>query len=140
MNIPIPPALIAPCGLDCRLCSAYRRKRNGCLGCRSNDGYKSKSCQQCPIRNCDKLAASGLKYCFQCTEFPCSLLTRLDKRYRSTYGVSTMENLERIRSFGIRRFIGEEKERWRCPGCCGLLSMHSQQCGNCGHERKLFSV
>ncbi len=50
------------------------------------------------------------KYCFCCDSFPCVRLNHLDKRYRTKYGMSMIDNLENIRKFGIRHFIRNEKE------------------------------
>src|SRR5271157_4705617 len=105
-------ALIAPCGMDCRLCRAYAREHRPCPGCRKNDGPKSNACVVCPIKNCIKLVGQELKFCFDCNEFPCTRLEHLDKRYRSKYGMSTIENLLNIKKLGIRQFVRNENEKW----------------------------
>jgi len=125
-------ALIAPCGMNCRLCHAYVRDVNVCPGCRGDDNYKSKSCMACHIKNCEKIVNGEVKYCFNCDTFPCARLRHLDKRYRTRYGMSMIDNLEDIRRFGIRRFIRNEKERWTCPECGELLCVHKPQCLFCG--------
>lgn len=62
-------------------------------------------------------------------------MKNLDKRYRTRYGVSVIENLETIRDRGVRRFIRSEKERRACPSCGGLICMHRKECPSCGRER-----
>jgi hypothetical protein len=124
-------ALIAPCGMNCRLCRAYVRERKACPGCRGSGGFKSKACSECRIRNCEKLVNADIKFCFGCDSFPCDRLKHLDKRYRTRYGMSMMENLENIRRFGIGHFIGMEKEWWTCPGCGGIICVHKPQCLSC---------
>ena len=127
-------SLISPCGLNCRLCRAYTRERKACPGCRGDDSDKSNFCVTCRIKNCEKIVDGRLKYCFGCDSFPCARLNHLDKRYRTTYGMSVIDNLENIRKLGIRRFIRTEKERWTCPQCGELLCVHKPQCISCGHE------
>src|SRR5512136_342611 len=92
----IPMTLIAPCGMNCRLCHAYVREKNVCPGCRGDDSLKSKSCVACRIKNCEKIATGRIKYCFSCESFPCARLKQLDKRYRNKYGMSMIDNLENI--------------------------------------------
>jgi hypothetical protein len=126
--------LIAPCGMNCRLCRAYVRDKKACPGCRGDDSLKSKSCVMCRIKNCEQIAKGAVKYCFSCESFPCSKLQHLDKRYRANYGMSMTDNLENIRSFGIRHFIESEKEKWTCPECGGIICVHKPQCLSCGHK------
>jgi hypothetical protein len=129
----IPTSLIAPCGMNCRLCHAHVRNKNVCPGCRGDDSVKSKSCVLCRIKNCEKIVQGKERYCFNCDSFPCDRLKHLDKRYRTRYGMSMIENLLQIREFGIRHFISKQKKRWTCPGCGGLLCVHKPQCLSCGH-------
>ena len=128
-----PVALIAPCGMNCRLCYAYMRDTNTCPGCRNDSGGKSKSVLACRIKNCGGTANAGLKYCFDCGGFPCARLKHLDKRYRTKYGMSMIDNLESIRKFGIRHFIRAEKEKWKCPKCGEMLCVHKPKCLYCQH-------
>ena len=125
--------LIAPCGMNCRLCLAFTRDKKPCPGCRGDDSLKSKSCVVCRMKNCDKIVNAKVKYCFGCDSFPCDRLNHLDKRYKTKYGMSMIANLESIRNFGIRHFIRNEKERWSCPECVELLCVHKPQCLYCQH-------
>ena len=127
-------ALIAPCGMNCRLCRAYIRDKKACPGCRGGDDFKSKTYVSCHIKNCMNIVKAGVKYCFSCDSFPCDKLNHLDKRYRTKYGMSMIDNLQNIRKFGIRHFISDEKERWTCPECSELLCVHKPQCLSCGHK------
>jgi hypothetical protein len=103
----IPTTLIAPCGMNCRLCRAYIRDKQACPGCRGDDSLKSKACVSCKIKNCEQIAEGNIKYCFSCDGFPCARLNNLDKRYRTNCGMSMIDNLKTIRDFGIRYFIRE---------------------------------
>jgi len=127
----LPTVLIAPCGMNCSLCMAYIREKNSCPGCREDDKYKAKSCVNCQIKNCAKIVKGDLKYCFKCDTFPCERLKHLDKRYRTKYSMSMIENLNLIKNRGIRRFVENEKKRWACPQCSRLLCVHRSECTHC---------
>jgi hypothetical protein len=127
------PTLIAPCGLNCRLCHAYARDKNVCPGCRGDDTSKSKSCLACKIKNCEKLVKGELEYCFQCNEFPCALLIHLDKRYKTKYGTSPIDNLLSIKEIGISSYVENENIKWACVECGAMICMHKLQCLSCGY-------
>lgn len=126
--------LIAPCGMNCRLCRAYIREKKACPGCHGNDKLKSKSCVLCCIRNCEIAKKTKLSYCFECEKFPCGGLNRLDKRYRTKYSMSMIDNLEHIKQFGIQNFIKNEKEQWACSKCGEILCVHKEYCLSCGYK------
>jgi hypothetical protein len=100
------------------------------------DENKPGYCRKCIIRNCSELAESSSKFCGKCEQFPCKRLKNLDKRYRSKYGMSMLENLARISEEGIRKFVKDEKERWRCNKCGKILCVHYSECYNCGCIRQ----
>jgi hypothetical protein len=125
--------LIAPCGINCRLCRAYARDKKTCPGCRGDDTFKLKSCVTCRIKNCEKLVEGEIVYCFDCNEFPCARLTHLDKRYRTNYGTSVIDNLRSIEKFGIINFVKKENNKWTCPECGEMVCMHKPQCLSCGY-------
>src|SRR5512146_1502978 len=124
-------SLIAPCGINCRLCRAYGRARKPCPGCRAADNCGRTGCIRC--LKCEKLQAGLFRYCFECDTFPCKRLEHLDWRYRTRYATSPIENLKRIRAGGIRRFVRSENEKWTCPSCGQVLCMHIPQCTSCGY-------
>ena len=126
--------LIAPCGMNCRLCIAYTRDNKACPGCRGDDSVKSKTRVTCRIKNCEKIGQGKASYCFGCDSFPCDRLNHLDERYRTKYGMSMVHNLVYIRKLGIRHFIRNEKERWTCPACGQIICVHKPQCLSCGRK------
>jgi len=126
--------LIAPCGMNCRLCFAYTRDKKACPGCRGDDSVKPKTRVTCRIKNCEKIGRGKVRYCFSCDRFPCDRLNHLDERYRTKYGMSMIDNLAHIKKFGIRHFIRNEKERWTCLECGQLICVHKPQCLFCGHK------
>lgn len=125
---------IAPCGMNCRLCRAYVRDRNPCPGCGGDDAFKTKVRIECYIKNCEKLTDAEVKFCFNCDSFPCARLKHLDQRYRRNYGMSMVENLEYMKSFGIGRFVRKEKQKWTCPKCGEILCVHEPRCPSCQHK------
>lgn len=128
---------IAPCGMNCGFCYAHLREKNKCTGCRGSDENKAKSIVNCKIRNCKD---SNSEFCYTCKVLPCEKLKHLDKRYRTKYNMSMLENLEKIMKKGIRSFVLKEKEKWACPECKGIISIHTGCCVNCGKEKfKVFS-
>jgi len=131
--------MIAPCGMNCALCMAHLREKNHCAGCNANDNHKAIYCVVCKIKNCEILETVKPKYCFKCKKFPCARLKQLDKRYRTKYGMSMIENLENIREFGVRNFIRQEKEKWKCMGCGAIICIHKEDCIFCGQKRRQFT-
>ena len=112
MKKTIPLELIAPCGMNCNLCLGYLREKNKCPGCNSIDNKNSYHVR-CIIRNCKILQQNKWKYCSsKCDKFPCTRLKNLDKRYRTKYGMSMIENLNHIDEKGIEEFLRQEEKRW----------------------------
>lgn len=132
--------LIAPCGMNCALCSSYLSMKNDlkkqgimrsyCVGCRP----RGKNCAFMK-KSCDLLANGLVQYCFECEEFPCRRLKALDKRYRTNYQMSMIENLEYIRDNGMEAFLEKEAKKWRCPECGGVICCHNGICYSCGLEK-----
>lgn len=124
--------LIAPCGMNCGICYAHLREKNRCPGCRSFDSSEPVSIARCKIRNCAGIKSGEIKYCHECVDFPCKALKALDKRYRTKYDMSEIDNLEYIRDNGIRKFMAKESARWSCHACGGVICVHKKSCHRCG--------
>lgn len=97
--------LIAPCGMNCALCLAFQRKKKRSPGFWEEDPNKSHSCQVCIIRNCPTILNNSSHFCYECENMPCKRLKQLDKRYRTKYGMSMIENLNEIKEKGIDVFL-----------------------------------
>lgn len=130
--MPAATRLIAPCGINCGVCSFYLRSKNPCPGCLNDNRHKSDSCRRCRIKTCAVLSEHGYRFCFKCKNLPCETLKRLEKRYRTKYHVNVLENLEDIRRIGVREFAHREKERWACEQCGDVVCMHTARCSGCG--------
>ena len=127
-------SLLAPCGINCRVCIAFLRKKNKCPGCRTNTVDKPITRSQCKIKNCDELLNNNLKFCYECKKFPCQQIKHMDKRYRKRYNMSTIENLRTMKNMGIREFVKNEKIRWTCSQCGGTICVHRGYCYSCGKK------
>lgn len=126
--------LIAPCGMNCGICIGHLREKKPCGGCvKKDDKNKPKYCRSCLIVNCSLLAQTISGFCYDCTHYPCSRLKRLDKRYRTNYGMSMLANLEYIKANGIRKHLQQEEIRWTCTSCGAGLCVHRDSCLHC-HE------
>lgn len=137
VNVNLKTSLIAPCGMNCGLCMAYQREKNHCAGCITIGAPKVNHCSTCAIRNCEMLKEGKSKYCFSCREYPCSRIKHIDKRYRTRYGMSMIENLDAIKRGGIRKFVNAEKQKWACPKCGNTICVHKENCLMCGKKRKI---
>ena len=126
-------SLIAPCGMNCRICIGYfgytisgRKRKNRCIGCKPRD----KSCALVK-KSCKKLTNKEIDYCYECKDFPCNKLKKLDKRYREKYKMSMIKNLENIEENGINKFLKSQEEKYKCPKCQGIICVHNDFCYSC---------
>lgn len=132
--------LIAPCGMNCGVCSGYLALKNYvkskgvkmtyCAGCRPRN-------KQCAFlkKKCQRLLKGLVQYCYECDVFPCASLLHIDKRYRTLFRMSMIDNLKYIKEHGIKKFLKKEEEKWRCPDCGGTISCHNGICFSCGLEK-----
>lgn len=129
--------LIAACGMNCGLCIGYLREKKPCGGCyKEDDKNKPKVCRSCTLVNCELLAKTESGFCYDCDEYPCARLKRLDKRYRTNYGMSMIQNLDFIQKNGIEKFLELELNRWTCKVCNSGVSVHRDYCLNCKTDLK----
>lgn len=119
--------LIAPCGMNCGICVGYLRKERKCPGCLGKD-------TKCTIKNCEIVKRNQSGFCYECSKYPCRRLKQLDKRYRTKYSMSMLENLEYIKDNGLNAFTEKENERWRCQKCGGVICVHRGYCYTCGER------
>jgi len=128
--------MIAPCGMNCTLCYAHLRDKRKCDGCRGSDETKMPSCVRCMIRNCEARTDSESDFCYVCAEYPCKKLKALDKRYRTKYAMSMLDNLSDIKTAGMDAFLMQQSERWTCPDCGGVICVHGGYCQTCGPKEQ----
>lgn len=132
--------LIAPCGMNCGLCIAYLGKKYDL----NKHGFNRMYCDGCIARGkgclhmgdkCEKLKNGLVRHCYECDIFPCKRLKALDKRYRTKYHMSMIENLTFITEQGVEAFLCKEDEKWSCPDCSGTICCHNGLCLNCGIDK-----
>jgi len=105
------------------------RKRY-CSGCRP----RGKNCTHMK-KHCDLLGKGLVQFYYECEKFPCSRVKDLDKRYRTKYHMSMIENLKFIKEHGIESFLEKEEEKWRCPECGEVICCHIGLCLNCDLDK-----
>ena len=131
------PDLIAPCGMNCGVCSGYlafthnvpkkRGKITHCSGCRARPKY-------CAYLkgHCSRLGKGEVEFCYECSDFPCERLKRIDHRYRTQYATSFIRNLEEIRDRGMTAFLQHQRRQYTCKKCRkDVVSVHNGRCYTC---------
>ena len=115
--------MIAPCGLNCSICSQALRKENPCTGCLGPNDTKSEYCAtMCKIAACDIRKTLPDYFCDQ---YPMV--------------ESLMGNLALIRKEGMQKFLQLEEDRWKCHKCNGIICVHTGICSDCGEEYTIRS-
>lgn len=132
--------LIAPCGMNCALCIAFQFRQKDL----NKKGFHRTYCEGCIPRGkncthmadkCELLGKGLLRFCYECESFPCKRLKSLDKRYRTKYHMSMIENLNFIQKNGMDAFLAKEKTKWLCPECNGVICCHNGLCLNCNLDK-----
>lgn len=131
--------LAAPCGVYCGACRQYLLGKKDMLEKR---GYKQ-GCEGCRIRNkncafirraCSALRKKELEYCYECENFPCNNLEKIDATYVDRYNVSLINNLKRLQEIGLEAWFQEKEDLYRCPKCGGEICVHDSECFDCGNK------
>jgi hypothetical protein len=132
--------LIAPCGMNCGVCASYLAMANDL----KKKGFGKKYCAGCLPRGkncvfmhkqCDRLGKGLVRFCYECDDFPCRRLKTLDKRSRTKYHMSMIDNLHFIKAHGIASFLEKEAAKWRCPKCGGVICCHNGLCFSCSLDK-----
>ena len=125
--------LIAPCGMNCRICIAFfgytmsgKKRKMKCIGCNPS----GKSCAHLK-KYCKKLTKKEIEYCYECNDFPCKQIQKLDDKYRKRFDYSTIYNLRYIKEKGIEKFLENQEEEYKCPKCGGIICVHNGNCYFC---------
>ena len=127
-------SMIATCGMNCEICMAHLREKKKCNGCNNDDKDKPFHCTKCVIKHCEIKQQLNFNFCYDCPKYPCTRLKQLDKRYRTKYKMSMLDNLAKIKEIGPDNFVQAENERWTCD-CGGIICVHKGCCSICGKER-----
>lgn len=124
--------MVAICGMNCTVCYKHlitKKHAKKCNGCKCEDETLPEHCRKCKIKDCAK--NKNLDYCFACEEYPCTRIKNLDKSYKQRYKTSLIENGVFINENGIEAFLKEEKKKWTCSNCGGIISLHDRLCSKC---------
>jgi catechol 2,3-dioxygenase-like lactoylglutathione lyase family enzyme len=134
--------LIAPCGMNCRICIGYfgytmngNKRKMRCIGCKPRD----KSCAFLK-KYCKKLTKKELDYCYECSDFPCYHLNKIDNLYQERYNMSMIKNIKDIKSYGMKKFLKEQHIRYKCQECSGVICVHNGKCYSCGKEIEIHDI
>ncbi len=141
-SFPIREELIAPCGMNCAICSKYlayvnNLNKSQCSGCRPGDKRCTYLFEKCSGINSSLKGNANAEFCFECDLYACKEINRMDKRYGISYKMSVKENLEAIRNNGITDFVKDQYKEYHCPKCNGLISIHNKKCFKCHKITKL---
>ena len=107
-----------------------------CNGCKSDTLFVN--CASCRIRTCaiDK----KVDHCLDCASYPCNLIVEFNKAGSLLPHVkNNHDNMKRIQDSGIKTWLSEQAERWRCPDCNTEFSWYTNKCKNCGKNLKEYS-
>ena len=89
--------MIAPCGLNCAVCSEALRKDSPCVGCR-NEGYKGEYCANlCKIVKCEIRKTLHDGVCDKCPQYPCREIVDKECWYANAYPMNSCKE---------KRFVG----------------------------------
>lgn len=125
--------MVAPCGMHCTVCYKHCNVKKPCAGCKKGDEGKPGHCRSCTIKEC--IEQKSIRHCCFCQDFPCKLIKNLDRSYRKRYHSSLVQNGNRIKEIGVHGFLKEDKEKFTCPSCGGVISIHEGICSQC--EKKI---
>lgn len=128
--------LAGPCGFYCGTCRHYlarakdmlaeKHLKHGCKGCREQD----KNCSWVK-KDCALLRKKQVTFCFECADFPCDNLIKLDRRHVRDDDISLIGNLLRIKEIGAGQWLIEQRNKWSCPQCGGNVCVMDQECYDC---------
>lgn len=121
--------MFAPCGMNCMVCYKHCYAKKICSGCLKSDVGKPEHCRKCKIKDCIK--QKELSYCFECIDYPCKHIKLLEKSYNIRYKSSLISNSELVKEIGLNAFMKQQKEKYTCPECGGIISIHDLECSDC---------
>ena len=121
--------MFAPCGMNCKVWYKHCYHKKPCAGCLNSDKGKPEHCRRCKIKDC--IREKHLSYCYEGSEYPCKLIKNLEKSYKKRYQASLIENSRFVKAYGLEQFMVHQKEKYTCPRCGGIISIHDRECSEC---------
>ncbi len=144
--------LTAVCGLYCGACGIYRAGHDNnqerlekirqlmssrrqvtldglqCDGCLAQDRL-APHCRECKIRLCAR-DKPGVTHCSDCPDFPCVRITVFNGD-GVRHHAEVLENIRRQQEIGIKAWLKEQEERWRCLHCQAPVEWYARLCFQC---------
>ncbi len=135
-NTPKNKKLVAPCGMNCAICSNYlayvnNLNKSQCAGCRPSNKKCTYLFEKCTGINNALEGNATAKYCFECNQYPCKQINRMDDRYKKNYNMSVIKNLDDITKNGISNFVKTQYKKYNCSRCESQISIHNRKCFKC---------
>ncbi len=124
--------LFAPCGMNCGVCYRHCLHPKPCGGCLADEGEKPAHCRKCAIKSC--VREKFVSYCYECPRYPCKQIDALEKSYRLHYETSLRENSLFVQKWGLSEFMEDQRQKYACPICGGVISLHDKVCSECGKK------
>ena len=128
--------LAGPCGFYCGTCRHYlarakgllkeKNLKHGCRGCRLQD----KNCAFIK-KGCALIRKKEIEFCFECKDFPCANLKKLDQRHLRDDNIHMIDNLHRIKKIGAKQWLKEQEDKWSCQKCGGNICVMDRECYDC---------
>ena len=103
-----------------------------CDGCHSENVFGP--CKVCPhgIREC--AGEKGIKWCFDCNDFPCERLEEfsgvhvVNGIFHHTHAI---DDLKKMKGQGVEQWAKEQDRAGRCPHCGTMLYWFDLDCSDC---------
>jgi len=123
--------LTAPCGIDCFNCDIYKgniteivkkavAKNRGikeedvpCEGCIGEKGHCSVFSDNTTCATYECITGKGLRFCFECSDFPCSKLQPLAEGASHYPHNMKVYNLCRMKAVGVEEWAEKESKEIR---------------------------
>lgn len=127
---------LAPCGVFCGACPSFNKSCFGCSSESRNQNRKSK--WNCKIRRCC-YEEMKIDYCGYCKSFPCDKINKKlinshigERNFKYRHEIP--EDMEKLKQFGIEKYIKIKSKEYSCPACNGIIYFYYYKCSKCGKE------
>lgn len=72
----------------------------------------------------------------ECPDYPCEAIWEKENRYQEKYVLkeSPIQNLKEIHEVGMQTFLQRQKQRFACPACSDIISVHTGKCRGCSYD------
>jgi hypothetical protein len=132
--------ILGYCGLYCGGCGIYQGTQDGnpvrmedgspkyCDGCASE--RTTEWCTNCGIRECNR--EKGIRYCLECRDVPCEMLTQFMEDPRYPYHREVLDNMKRLRKVNLDKWAEEMDRRYTCKSCKRHINWFDKKCPHCG--------